>query len=371
VSLDEAAIRACSRTWNAPVMPLFRTGRLAEIGECFYNGSAQGKTKMTISVRVFSKLSLAASLLVSGAVAAQAWPEKPIRLVIPFAVGGVVDYMGRELAQALSAELGKPVIVENKGGAAGVIGVDQVAKSPPDGYTLSFANGGAIAIVPHVQKSMPYDALKDLIPVSPVASVANVLVVPASHPARDLKQLIEIAKKDPNKLTYGSAGMGASDHMATLQFMNMAGIVMTGVPYKGGGPAIIDLLAGNIDLIISTFPPAIGHIKTGRLRALGVTSTSRLEILPDAPTIAEAGVPGYASDAWYGIFSPARTPEDITQRINAATRKILETNPGFRKRLVESAATPMIQTPSEYKAFVQQEYDKWQKLLQASGERSK
>lgn len=299
------------------------------------------------------------------------WPDKPIKLVIPFAVGGVVDYMGRELAQALSTELGRPVIVENKGGAAGVIGVDQVAKSAPDGYTLSFANGGAIAIVPHVQSKMPYDALKDLIPVSPVASVANVLVVPASHPARDLKQLIEIAKQSPEKLNYGSAGMGASDHMATLQFMNMADVKMTGIPYKGGGPAILDLLAGNIDLIISTFPPAIGHIKAGKLRALGVTSKDRLEILPDVPTIAEAGVPGYASDAWYGIFLPANTREDIVNKVNAATRKVLEDNPGLRKRLVESAATPMIQTPSEFKSFVQQESDKWKKLLQVSGESKK
>jgi tripartite-type tricarboxylate transporter receptor subunit TctC len=287
---------------------------------------------------------------------AQAWPEKPIKLVIPFAVGGVVDYMGRELAQALSVQLGTPVIVENKGGAAGVIGVDQVAKSAPDGYTLSFANGGAIAIIPHVQNTMPYDAIKDLIPVSPVASVANVLVVPAAHPA-----------KHPDKLNYGSAGMGSSDHMATLQLINMTGIKMTNVPYKGGGPAIIDLIAGNIDLIISTFPPAIGHIKSGRLRALGVTSSNRLEILPDAPTIAEAGVTGYVSDAWYGIFAPAKTPIDVVNKINTATRDVLQNNPGLRKRLVESAATAMIQTPNEFKFFVQQESDKWKNLLQTSG----
>jgi tripartite-type tricarboxylate transporter receptor subunit TctC len=298
---------------------------------------------------------------------AQSWPEKPIKLVIPFAVGGVVDYMGRELAQALSVQLGTPVIVENKGGAAGVIGVDQVAKSAPDGYTLSFANGGAIAIIPHVQNIMPYDAIKDLIPVSPVASVANVLVVPAAHPAKNLKELIEIAQKNPDKLNYGSAGMGSSDHMATLQLINMTGIKMTNVPYKGGGPAIIDLIAGNIDLIISTFPPAIGHIKSGRLRALGVTSSNRLEILPDAPTIAEAGVSGYVSDAWYGIFAPAKTPIDVVNKINSATRDVLQNNPGLRKRLVESAATAMIQTPSEYKNFVQQESDKWKNLLQTSG----
>lgn len=298
---------------------------------------------------------------------AQGWPEKPIKLVIPFAVGGVVDYMGRELAQALSVQLGTPVIVENKGGAAGVIGVDQVAKSAPDGYTLSFANGGAIAIIPHVQKTMPYDAIKDLIPVSPVASVANVLVVPAAHPAKSLKQLIEIAQKNPDKLNYGSAGMGSSDHMATLQLINMTGIKMTNVPYKGGGPAIIDLIAGNIDLIISTFPPAIAHIKSGRLRALGVTSSNRLEILPDAPTIAEAGVPGYVSDAWYGIFAPAKTPIDVINKINTATRDVLQNNPGLRKRLVESAATAMIQTPNEFKLFVQQESDKWKILLQTSG----
>jgi tripartite-type tricarboxylate transporter receptor subunit TctC len=161
--------------------------------------------------------------------------------------------------------------------------------------------------------------------------------------------------------------MGSSDHMATLQLINMTGIKMTNVPYKGGGPAIIDLIAGKIDLIISTFPPAIGHIKSGRLRALGVTSSNRLEILPDAPTIAEAGVSGYVSDAWYGIFAPAKTPTDVVDKINTATRDVLQNNPGLRKRLVESAATAMIQTPSEFKLFVQQESDKWKNLLQTSG----
>lgn len=297
----------------------------------------------------------------------QTWPERPIRLVIPFAVGGVVDYMGRELAQALSIKLGTPVIVENRGGAAGVIGVDAVARAAPDGYTIGFANGGAISILPHAQKSMPYDALNDLIPVSPVASVANIMVVPATHPAKNLKELIEIASKNPGALNYGSSGMGSSDHMATMQFINMTGVNMTNVPYKGGGPAIIGLLAGDIDLIISTFPPAIGHIKAGKLRALGVTSSNRQAILPDVPTIDEAGVPGYSSDAWYGLFVPANTPGEIVNKINEATRDVLQNDPGLKKRLVGSAANAIIQSPEEFKAFVLAESTKWKKILQNSG----
>jgi len=298
---------------------------------------------------------------------ASTWPDKPIRLVIPFAVGGVVDYMGRELAQALSVKLKTPVIIENRGGAAGVIGVDIVARAAPDGYTIGFANGGAISILPHAQKTMPYDALKDLIPVSPVASVANIAVVPAAHPAKNLKELIEIAKQKPDALNYGSSGMGSSDHMATMQFINMTGVKMTNVPYKGGGPAIIGLLSGDIDLIISTFPPAMGHIKAGKLRALGVTSATRQSILPDVPTIAEAGVPGYASDAWYGLFVPAKTPAAIVDKINEATRDVLQNDPGLKKRLVDSAATIIIQTPAEFKEFVAAESDKWSKLLKAAG----
>jgi len=298
---------------------------------------------------------------------ASTWPDKPIRLVIPFAVGGVVDYMGRELAQALSVKLKTPVIIENRGGAAGVIGVDIVARAAPDGYTIGFANGGSISILPHSQKTMPYDALKDLIPVSPVASVANIAVVPAAHPAKNLKELIELAKQKPDALNYGSSGMGSSDHMATMQFINMTGIKMTNVPYKGGGPAIISLLAGDIDLIISTFPPAMGHIKAGKLRALGVTSATRQSILPDVPTIAEAGVPGYSSDAWYGLFVPANTPVAIVNKINEATRDVLQNDPGLKKRLIDSAATIMIQSPAEFKEFVAAESAKWSKLLKDAG----
>jgi tripartite-type tricarboxylate transporter receptor subunit TctC len=298
---------------------------------------------------------------------ASTWPDKPIRLVIPFAVGGVVDYMGRELAQALSVKLKTPVIIENRGGAAGVIGVDIVARAAPDGYTIGFANGGAISILPHAQKTMPYDALVDLIPVSPVASVANIAVVPAAHPAKNLKELIEIAKQKPDALNYGSSGMGSSDHMATMQFINMTGVKMTNVPYKGGGPAILGLLSGDIDLIISTFPPAMGHIKAGKLRALGVTSATRQSILPDVPTIAEAGVPGYASDAWYGLFVPAKTPAAIINKINEATRDVLQNDPGLKQRLVDSAATIMIQSPAEFKEFVAAESAKWSKLLKAAG----
>ena len=303
-------------------------------------------------------------LSLSQTLEAQVWPSKPIRFIIPFAPGGVVDYMGREFAQNLSVSLGVPVIVENKGGAAGVIGVDLVAKAPSDGYTIAFANGGTIAIAPHFIKPLPYDPLKDLIPVAPIASVANVIVVPHAHPANSVAEFIGLAKASPDKLNYGSAGMGASDHMATLLFMSMARISMTNVPYKGGGPAIVDLLAGNIDVVFSTFPPAIGHIKAGKLKALGVTASKRLSILPDVPTIAEAGVPGYESDAWYGLFVATGTTGAIVERLNTEINRILKESERMHLRLNESGAVALLQTPEEFKTFVANESVKWQNIVE-------
>lgn len=297
---------------------------------------------------------------------AQVWPSKPIRFIIPFAPGGVVDYMGREFAQNLSASLGVPVIVENKGGAAGVIGVDFVAKAPPDGYTIAFANAGTITIAPHFIKPLPYDPLNDLVPIAPIASVANVIVVPSAHPANSVKELIALAKASPDKLNYGSAGMGASDHMATLLFMNMAQISMTNVPYKGGGPAMVDLIAGNIDVVFSTLPPAIGHIKSGKLKALGVTGSKRLSILTDVPTIAEAGVPGYESNAWYGLFAPTGTPRAIIERLNTETNRILRESEKMRLRLNESGGVALMETPEEFKTFVANESIKWKMIVETS-----
>ncbi|MDO8279732.1 MAG: tripartite tricarboxylate transporter substrate binding protein [Burkholderiaceae bacterium] len=297
---------------------------------------------------------------------AQAWPSKPIRLVVPFAVGGVVDLTARETAQVLSARLGQPVIVENRAGNAGMIGVDFVAKAAPDGYTLVMASAGTIAINPHLFKAMPYDPVKDLVAVAPVVQGINIMVVPASSPVKNVREFIAAAKAAPGKINFGSAGTGASDHMATELFANMAGIKITNVPYKGGGPALIDLLAGTIDLIFSSLPPAIGHVKSGRLRALGVTSANRLEVLPDVPTVAEAGVPGYESVAWYGLFAPANTPASIVSRINAETAATLQ-NPDLRRRFLEGGLIPFSSSPQAFASYVAAETDKWGKVVRANG----
>ncbi|MDB5954106.1 tripartite tricarboxylate transporter substrate binding protein [Ramlibacter sp.] len=298
---------------------------------------------------------------------AQDWPARTVRIVVPFAPGGAVDFMARELAQGLSMRLGKTFVVDNRPGASGVIGVDAVAKAPADGYTIVLANTGAIAISPHINKAMPYDALKDLVAVSAVAKVTNVMVVPSSFAARSVKQFIAIAKAAPGKINFASSGVGASDQMAAEQFMAMAGIRMTNVPYKGGGPAMIDVLSGNVDVIFSTFPPAVPYMKSGKLRALGVTSATRLEIAPDVPTIAEAGVPGYESDAWYGVFAPAGTPPAIVTALNAEITAVLQ-DPALQKRLLEGAAAKTFtSSPKVFATFVAGESKRWQKIVQASG----
>jgi tripartite-type tricarboxylate transporter receptor subunit TctC len=298
---------------------------------------------------------------------AQDWPARTVRVVVPFAPGGAVDFMAREVAQGLSMRLGKTFVVDNRPGASGVIGVDAVAKAPADGYTIVLANTGAIAISPHINKVMPYDALKDLVPVSSVARVTNVMVVPSSFAARSVREFIAIAKASPGKLNFASSGVGASDQMAAEQFMAMAGIKMTNVPYKGGGPAMIDVLSGTVDVIFSTFPPAVPHIKSGKLRALGVTSATRLEIAPDVPTIAEAGVPGYDSDAWFGVFAPAGTPPAIVATLNAEITAVLQ-DPALQKRLLEGAAAKTFtSSPKAFATFVAGESKRWQKIVQANG----
>jgi tripartite-type tricarboxylate transporter receptor subunit TctC len=301
-----------------------------------------------------------------GPAMAQDWPARPVRIIVPFAPGGAVDFMAREVAQGLSTRLGKTFLVDNRPGASGVIGVDAVAKAPADGYTIVLANTGAIAISPHINKVMPYDALKDLVPVASVARVTNVMVVPSSFPAQSVRQFIAIAKASPGKINFASSGVGASDQMAAEQFMAMAGIKMTDVPYKGGGPAMIDVLSGQVDVIFSTFPPAVPHIKSGKLRALGVTSATRLEIAPDVPTIAEAGVPGYESDAWFGIFAPAGTSPAIVSTLNAEIAAVLQ-DPALHKRLLEGAAAKTFtSSPKAFATFVAGESKRWQKVVRAN-----
>ena len=294
------------------------------------------------------------------------WPTQPIRLIVPFAAGGSVDVTARGLSQLLSEELKQSVVVENRAGGGGRIGVDSVAKAAPDGYTIVLASAGTIAIAPHIYKDMPYDAIKDLAPITPVVNSVNVMVVPASSPVTSAQEFIEQAKAQPGKLNFGSSGIGASDHMATELFTYMTDIQLMNIPYRGGGPAMIDLLAGRVDIMFSAVAPAISNIHAGKLRPLGVTSSERLEILPDVPTIAEAAVPNYESVAWYGLFAPAGTSEAIVQKLSEATAKTLQ-DPGLRQRLIESGLVPVSSTPEEFRTFVAEETEKWGQLVKDNG----
>ena len=297
---------------------------------------------------------------------AQTWPAKPVRLIVPFAPGGAVDVTARTIAQSLTARLGQQVLVDNRGGAGGNIGVEVAAKSPPDGYTLVMATSGQIAINPHMYSKLPFDPVKDLAPITPAGQAVNALCVHPSLPARSVKEFIALAKSQPGKLNFATGGIGASDHIATELFMSLTGVKMVHVPYKGGAPAMVDLLAGNVDVGFSTVATAMGPIKAGRLRPLGVTSGKRFELLPDVPTIAEAGVPGYESVSWYGLFAPAGTPPEIIRRLNAETVAVLQTE-DVRRRLTESGVLPVSSTPESFASYVTTEIARWGKLIRANG----
>ena len=307
-----------------------------------------------------------ATALCGGSVWAQSWPAKPLRMVVPYAPGGGADITARVIAQLLTTRLGQQVLVDNRAGAGGNIGTDLVAKSPPDGYTILMGTVGQISINPHMYDKLPFDPARDLVPITPAGLPVNVLNVHPSIPARNVREFIALAKSQPGKLNFATGGIGASDHMATELFMSMTGVRMIHVPYKGGGPAIIDLIAGNVDLGFSTMATAIGPLKTGRLRALGVTSGKRFELLPEVPTIAEAGVAGYESVAWYGLFAPAGTPADVVRRINTETVAILQSD-DVRRRLTELGIIPFSSTPEAFATYVQSETARWGKLVRANG----
>ncbi|MCE2946679.1 MAG: Bug family tripartite tricarboxylate transporter substrate binding protein [bacterium] len=309
---------------------------------------------------------LAAFAAATTAAHAQSWPSRPIRLIVPFAPGGAVDLSARTVAQAMAPRLGQPLVIENRGGAGGNLGVELVTKAAPDGYTLVMATSGQVAINPHMYARMSFDPLRDLAPITPVGQALNVLSVHPALPVKTVKDYIALAKTHPGKLTFASGGTGASDHIATELFMSMAGIRMTHVPYKGGAPAMLDLLAGNVDSGFSTVATAIGPIRTGRLRALGLTSAKRFELLPDVPTIAEAGLPGYESVSWYGLFAPAGTPAEIVNRVNADAVAALQ-GEDVRKRMVEFGVMPVSSSPAAFATYIAGDHQRWGKVIRAAG----
>jgi tripartite-type tricarboxylate transporter receptor subunit TctC len=307
----------------------------------------------------------AAALLACGTASAQ-WPSRPVRLVVPFPAGGPSDLLARPLAAGMSENLGQPVIVENKGGAGGVIGVDSVAKSAPDGYTIAFNNCSSLAISPYSLSSIPYKVDKDFALITAVARVPEVLVVNPQVPVNTFAELIAYAKANPGKINFGSAGSGSITHLAGELLNVEAGVQLVHVPYKGAAPAVSDLLGGQVQMAILDVPVVLPHIRSGKFKALAVTSDKRSGALPDVPTTAELGYPQVTSDNWYGLVVPAATPADVVKRIHAAAVAALRA-PALIEQYDKVSAVPMPDTPQEYAAFIASEQAKWSKIVARIG----
>ena len=302
----------------------------------------------------------------ANAVLAQGWPSRPLRLVIPFAPGGGADIAGRVIGQELSDVLQQSVVIENRTGAGGTIAPNNVAKSTPDGYSLVLGHLGGIAIAPHLYKDLPFDPVNDLSPVTLTVNGLSVLVVNPDLPVKTVGELMAYAKANPNQLSFSSAGSGTDTHLAGELFKSMTGTSMVHVPYKGGAPAMVDLLAGRVQLAFASVATTISAIQTGKLRAIAMTGKNRFEGLPGVPTISESGVPGYEINNWYGIFVPANTPQDIIQRLNTETIKILQ-KPDVRAKLIAAGLEPIWSTPAEFSDYVRAETAKWRKIVVDSG----
>jgi len=300
------------------------------------------------------------------ALAQAPFPTKPVRLVVPFPAGGTTDILARAAAQKLSETLGQQVIVDNRPGAGGNIGAELVAKAPADGYTLLMGTVGTHAINPSLYAKMPYDHVKDFAPVILVAGVPNVLVVNPDLPFKTVADVVAYAKANPGKLNFASSGSGTSIHLSGELFKVMAGVQMTHVPYKGSAPALTDLIGGQVQLMFDNLPSALPQIKGGKLRAVAVTSTTRAAALPDVPTVAESGLPGFESSSWFGILAPAATPKDIIAKINTDVQKWLST-PEAKEKLLGQGAIAAGGSPDDFAKHIQAETAKWAKVVKESG----
>ncbi len=310
----------------------------------------------------------AALAMLSGAAPAsmaQAWPAKPVRYVVPFPPAGATDILARIVAEKLTPALGQQVVVENRPGAAGNLGTDMVAKSTPDGYTILMLTV-AQSISETLYTKLPYSLQRDLVPVALIARVPNVMEVHPSVPARTVKEFIALAKARPGQINYASSGSGTSIHMSAELFKMMTGVDMVHITYKGSGPALIDLVAGQVSVMFDNLTSSIGYIKSGRLRALAITTAARYPGLPDLPTVAESGVPGYEASAWFGIVAPAGTPRDIITRLNMETNRAINP-PDTQERFAQQGAIPAPGTPEDFGAHIRAEIAKWAKVVKVSG----
>jgi tripartite-type tricarboxylate transporter receptor subunit TctC len=305
----------------------------------------------------------------AGLAAAQTYPARPVMIVVPFAAGGGNDMMARMLAQHMSRAFGQQFVIDNRAGAAGTLGARAVAKATPDGLTLMVGHSGVFGVAPSLYTNAGYDPRKDFAPIGLIASFQQILVVHPSLPVHNVKDLLALARKDPGKITYATAGIGSGSHISTELFTAMGDIKLTHVPYRGSGPAQTDLVAGHVTMAITTVPPAIAQIRGGLLRAIAVTGDRRLPILPDLPTVAESGVPGYEAVIHYGMVAPAGTPRPIVERLNAELNAALR-SADVRARIADEGGEPLAGTPGQQAADIDAEETKWGALVRKLGLRA-
>jgi tripartite-type tricarboxylate transporter receptor subunit TctC len=306
-----------------------------------------------------------ATLVTAQPVSAQSYPVRPIRLIVPYSAGGPTDFVGRTVAQKLSQYLGQQVVVDNRPGAGTVIGSELVARAAPDGYTILFGTGGGTFLAPLMLPNVPYDPLRDFAPVAMLVQSPQVLVSHPALPARTIAELITLAKAKPGALNFASVGTGTSPHLGGELFQSLTGTKIVHVPYKGTAPALTDLISGQVQIMFSSMPTVLAHVKAGRLRLLGSGGTRRSAVIPDTPTISEV-VPGFELITWYGIFAPARTSGAIVKRLNVEIGKVLN-DPESRERLAGQGLEPALMTPEELKRYTEQDTNRWARLIRAAG----
>jgi tripartite-type tricarboxylate transporter receptor subunit TctC len=315
----------------------------------------------------FSRLAVTLILAaIASAATAQRFPERPIRVIVGVPAGGTPDVMARAVTGGMSKLLGQPLVVDNRGGAGGLIGGEVVAKSTGDGYTLYVTSPGPLTILPHMQKQMAYDPVRDFVPIGVIASNPFLLITHPGLPPRSIKELIALAKSQPGKLNYASAGNGAPNHLAMEVFKYMAGVSITHVPYKGAPQAVTDVLAGHMNMMFNSIPPVLGHVKADRFRALGLSGRKRSPTLPDVPTIDEAGVPGYESTTWAGMLAPAKTPPAILALIRDAFTKTMNV-PEIRAQLEAQGVEPGSGSAEEFAVLLKREHERYAKAVKISG----
>ena len=316
--------------------------------------------------KIIRRIAIGLAALAAAAAFAQSWPQKTIKLIVPYPPGGTSDILARAIGPGLTTALGQPVIIENKPGATGNVGADFVAKSPPDGYTLLLGDIGSLAIAPSVATSLPFDPVKDFTPVIMVAYSPHLLVVHPSVPAKDLKQLVALAKAKPDALNFAVSGVGGANHLAGIDFAQRAGIQWTYIPYKGGSQALTDMVGGQAQVMFNGMLATYPFVRENQLRAVAISSAKRFSAAPDIPTIAESGYPGFETGSFQGIVAAANTPAEIVSKLHATITKILATAE-VKDRLDKAGAEVRPQTPAQFGQFIRSERDRWAKVVKESG----